>query len=123
MRAPVLALLLLLLVLPDSEARAAPARRIAILIGGSGEEKKAENFFTADFNRLRSHLEARGWETRVAFAGARHRLERSVPARPAEIDGLFVDAARELRKGDQALVVLHSHGFPRWEEFEESHSL
>ncbi len=104
----------------DSKSKPAAANdvphRLAVLAGGSGEEEE-ENFLIEDLRNFRTSLAARGWDVR-AVAGARDGLiGSSKKATGANILATVRDTLARAASGDQALIVIHSHGLeqePAW---------
>lgn len=106
---------------PGSQPQA--GARIAVLAGGSGE-LETDNFFTRDFRELREKLLARRWKVRAAVGSRDRILPDSAAATNANLRRVIEGGVRDARRGDELLIVLHSHGRERerlWAQ--RSHSL
>lgn len=89
----------------------AKAEKIAVMIGGSGENHRPSNFFTQDFVDMKKSLEARGWKVRVVFDSERDKAKIEAPtATNSNILAAVNDVTKSAKADDQVLFFVHAHG-------------
>jgi hypothetical protein len=89
----------------------AHAAKYAVVIGGSGEDFKRDNFFLSDFKRFDEALKKRGFEVHLAFDNAK--TEGQFSAQTATKDNVLAawkGVAAKAQKGDEVLFIIHAHG-------------
>lgn len=91
--------------------RLASAENYAVVIGGSGEDFKKENFFLSDFDRLNKSLNARGFKVTNIFDSAKTANKfQATPATNDNISSAIKDVMAKAKEGDQVVILLHTHG-------------
>jgi hypothetical protein len=89
----------------------ATAENYAVIIGGSGEDFKKENFFLADFDRLNKSLSARGFKVTNVFDSAKTANKfQAISATDNNISNSIKDVMAKAKEGDQVIIMLHTHG-------------
>lgn len=87
------------------------AAKYALVIGGSGEDFKKENFFLSDFDRLNKALVKRGFEVVNIFDN--EKTKGKFQAKSATNDNILVaidELRNKIKQGDEVAIVIHSHG-------------
>ena len=87
------------------------AENYAVIIGGSGEDFKTENFFLHDFDRFNRSLRERGFKITNIFD--REKTANKFQAKSAtnkNISDSIEEVTKRAKKGDQILIMFHTHG-------------
>ncbi|HUP55989.1 MAG TPA: hypothetical protein VM598_00950, partial [Bdellovibrionota bacterium] len=112
-------LLLLLFSLPALAAQG----KYAFLAGGSGEFE-GKNFFLDDLADFRKGLLARGWDVSVVAGPGGLPAPFTAAATNLSIISGLKRTLSQAEKGDQVLVLFHSHGHRRETDWgQRSHSI
>lgn len=99
-------------------------QRIAVLAGGAGEPDADGGFLIQDLRDLGQALTARGWKVTAAAGPKDGLLPGAVRATNFNILRFTRTALRSADKGDEVLLVFHSHGLERESYWgQRSHSL
>lgn len=89
----------------------ASAENYAVVIGGSGEDFKKENFFLPDFDRLNKSLSARGFKVTNVFDGAKTAGKfQATSATNENISSAIKETMAKVKEGDQVVIFFHTHG-------------
>lgn len=89
----------------------AAAENYALIIGGSGEDFKKENFFLSDFDRLNKSLSARGFKVTNVFDSAKTANKfQAISATNDNISNSIKDVMGKAKEDDQVIIMFHTHG-------------
>lgn len=87
------------------------AEKYAVVVGGSGEDFKKENFFLSDFDRLNKSLTARGFKVSNVFDSAKTGGKFSATtATNNNISNAIKNVMENAKSGDQVIILFHTHG-------------
>lgn len=90
----------------------AQATKYAIVIGGSGEDFKKENFFLQDFARFDASLKKRGFEVVNIFNSSKTKEKfKSSDATNENIQKALDELQGKIKKGDEVAIIVHTHGY------------
>lgn len=98
--------------MPTYSHSAESTQRLALLVGGSGEDKNSPNVMLNDFVTFQKNLQTRGWNVTTIFAQGSQSSLQALPATNKNIRDNLERLLKNANKGDEVMVFFYGHGKP-----------